>query len=65
VKNQNDKKIKMFWYNNGVEFKSKFFNAFVNYMELFNNLQIFIPHNKVEFYNENNVTLMEYAKSVL
>ncbi len=54
----------MFWYDNGVEFKSKDFNAFVNYVELFDNLQIFIPHNKVEFQNENNSTLMESAKSV-
>jgi hypothetical protein len=49
VKKQTDKKIKMLWYDNGVEFKSKDFNAFVNYMELFDNLQILIPHNKVEF----------------
>ncbi len=55
----------MLWYDNGVEFKSKDFNAFVNYMELFDNLQILIPHNKVEFQNENNNTLMEYVKSVL
>ncbi len=55
----------MFWYDNGVEFKSKDFNAFMNYMELFDNLQILTPHNKVEFQNENNSTLMEYAKSVL
>jgi hypothetical protein len=39
----------MFWYDNGVEFKYKDFNAFMNYMELLNNLQIFNPHKKVEF----------------
>ncbi len=49
VKNQTNKKIKMFWYDNGVELKSKGFNAFMNYMESLNNLQIFTPHNKVEF----------------
>jgi hypothetical protein len=65
VKNQIDKKIKMLWYDNGIEFKSKDFNAFVNYMELFDNSQMFTPHNKVEFYNENNSILMEYAESVL
>jgi hypothetical protein len=49
VKNQFDKKIKMLWYDNGVEFKSEDFNAFVNYMELLDNLQILTTHNKVEF----------------
>ncbi len=54
----------MLWYDNGVEFKSEDFNAFVNYMELLDNLQILTTHNKVEFQNENNSTLMGYAKSV-
>jgi len=49
VENQIDKKIKMLCFDNGDEFAPRNLMHFVNYMELLNNLQIFIPNNKNGF----------------
>jgi hypothetical protein len=37
---------------------------FLNYMDLFNNLQILTPHNKMEFQNKKN-TLMKFSINIL
>jgi hypothetical protein len=47
-----ERKPKCFHFDYGGEFTSRTLMHFVNYMEIFVNLQIFIPHKKLEFLNK-------------